>query len=710
MIRSQTEDPWFAVHWTTHSTIQTSAAIDWDRVKLRTGGTVGRVEGYSGEKPLVDIPPRTISVEVVLAVVESTLGSQILALKDRDRSLLSAVRRVCKLISFLEPHSLPAEYFDYLTVRMLQFETLDLSKPPEQLQSWSQAIEWMRHLECTHKRPPPAIDFRYQSIIDHSELQAGLSHQVLQAHLQAGYPEEAVGVFNDIQKLVDGSKMQAISSFISSPVDSRAGFFDARVNKKGPDFVDSHGQLPLYKIAGFLNMVTENNFFGLGEWMLFSDDVDGPIIPRRSFGHPSLSRAMVRYAGESDDDVILKLVLSDSRRSRRKPTVNFMRTMVNTYIRKLDVSSARRYLTQLTEAIGGGYSPDNLAHLAGTVLVLESRMPTLAWAVRKVTEITSLMQDILEGRFDGDVGGFYITQKTLFRQQVRHLLRIFDNLPSASLNEIAFKYLPYYRTGNAANLSSETFNIILKDVVAVRGAAEGREMWEMFCQDLESASESQMPESSDYSMVALDLPLEDDPGSRAHDTDLTMSFESKEGQLAESAAIPVDAQTTAVNAAISAEEEPVLKSDITFEADIPDTPPQPQAWEGASTNPLVVPSIKTLRIIVRGAILQQLERRLLHKKWGSASVVHWATAQFRAFGRSESAVQQELRIPLAAIAQDGDVVQDTPARERETIDVKRHFTPTALTRVPWRLVRSGPSAPLAPLKPASDRPGRTRRP
>ena len=705
MLATQTDDPWFSVRWTDNPDQQIPAVIDWDRVKMRTGGTVGRIEGYSSEEPLVNIPSRTISVEVVLALVESVLNSANLRRSDQSYSVLSNGKRICQLISFLEPHSLPSQYFDYLTLRMLQIEGLDLAKPPELLHSWSSAVAWLRSLESTHARPPPSIDFRYQTVTDRSELQAGLLHQVLQAYLHAGYPNEAADVFNDVQQLVDSSKVQAITSFISTPLSTRPGFFDGRPQKRQPDFVespkrqpdfvDSHGQLPIHRLAAFLNMVAENNMEMLGEWMLYSDDIDGPVIPKSSFGQPSMATALVRYAGESSDKVVSDRVVRISMQGRTKPQVKYLRARVNACIRTFDISGASRCLAKLMDAVAGGYSADNLAHLAGALLRLEAR-PNSEVVANKSAQVRSLMQDILDGYFDGNKGAFYRTQITLFRQQIGHLLRIFDNLMSPGLNEVSSQYMSRYPSGNAASLEPKTFDIILTAIVESKGAVQGMKTWEMFCKNESSSSNTDtQAHLRDYFISESAVPFGDgiEPvpelplihGDTNEDGVADPTVHEEADQLSESDAKAASTEDT--------DERLPPRSSITFDADLSLPPLGMQAMLAEPVqsygrpDPVVVPSIKTLRIITRAALQQQRDRPSHDNDVDIEDVIRWGSKKFRAFGRMP---KRERLSPLALSdkAPDetvGDQSALNGARERERVNVGKNFNPRTMTRAPWRL-------------------------
>ncbi len=59
-----------------------------------------------------------------------------------------------------------------------------------------------------------------------------------------------------------------------------------------------------------LDMVTSAKLFGMGDWLLFSDDIDGPVLPSTTWGQPSVAAAVARYAAAKRNMVLLDRVFS----------------------------------------------------------------------------------------------------------------------------------------------------------------------------------------------------------------------------------------------------------------------------------------------------------------------------------------------------------------------------------------------------------------
>ena len=484
LLSKQTTHPWFAVNWTASGGIQNGVHIDWDRVKMRTGGTVGRIEGYSDDKPLAEVPARTISVEVVLALVESSID--IAGDADAIHSKFSdmAPRTVQTLIGFLEPHSLSEEYFDYLSARLVGSISSNAFKRPLALQSSVDALIQVRSLERSERVQQAPVGMNFRSIVQQSELYAGILHLTLHALSCTGQVQKAISVFDRIQSMVDNSKMASIASFINTPPEAREGFFNAAPMSGDEEFTMSHGQVPYSRLAVFLDLLTENDIVPLAEWLVYSTDADGPRLPGPSFQRPSVASALVRFAGAVDDPQLLQYVLGAMRVRKLKPPVSLLRSLANAQMQCLNFPAAHACLRALKPSIAGGYHPDNLACIAHCILRLEAKAvlegdPAITDNYLK--DAISLMEGMLKGHFEGNPGDFYIVQRQLFKQQIGHILRICENVASPTLNRVAHLYKGNFMQRNSPNLPPRTFNIFLRGIVETAGPDEGIRMWELFC-------------------------------------------------------------------------------------------------------------------------------------------------------------------------------------------------------------------------------------
>lgn len=485
-LRQNLQDPWFAVAWSTRrGTAFTLPQIDWERVKSRSGGTVGRIEGYSRERPLAEVPPKTISTEVLLALAESHID--LVRRHDDGQGVLQTLvqNNIAELVAFLEPHDLPLSYFDYVAARLLMTDTFDGKQRASRLQAWTERLSFLKTLKSIQEARLPRVSLAIEDLPAHSEFGAGLMHQVLDAYVLEGNVHEALITFDGLQRLVDNSKLHAISAFLQNPDTRYNSFFSSRPFGADLDFIRSHGQLPLYRVAGLLNLATEAKLIGFGQWLLYNDDPDGPLIPKSAYKRSSIARPLVRFAGMSGDGGLLRAISPLPSFSQRLPSVNFLRARFDACVLLQDFPGATEAMKQLRRAEGGGFGLTNLVHLASAILKLESDAPHKVSTEidRQLGQATFLFDSMLSSQSNGRHGVLQRSVRAVFRQQIGHLLRVIVSVSDSSLASMAVAYLNKYPASNVPNLSPTIFNVFLDAVMQTQGASRGVEMVTTFCTD-----------------------------------------------------------------------------------------------------------------------------------------------------------------------------------------------------------------------------------
>ena len=679
-LRQRIDRPWFAVNWVLSSpnsstalTAQ-SATVDWSRVLLRTGGTVGRIEGYSAEPPFAVMDPRTISTEVVLALVDSLINSLNVGIPNRGSSLANVQRSIKNLVSFLEPHRLPSAYFDHLAVRLHQSGSCDLDRNPEDVQSLAETFIHFQSLEIAEKPASASISFSLEAIVMHSELLNGLFHQSLEASVNLGDIRRALDNFAEIQQLVDSSKLRSISFFLSTPRRHSRGFFSSQSVTIDKEFVISHGQLPLYKLAAFLDLLTDSGLGRLGNWLLYSEDVDGPLIPESSYGVPCISPALLRFAAVSQDQELTEKIFRTSRDQPLLPSVTLFRSLANTNMALSQYTVVHRILQRLGKAKAGGIRADNLASLAAGILSLEARTDGTHATDAQIALHTAqeIMHKILEGFYNGNAGIYRDSQRALLHRQVASILRILECTPDTSLGDIAQSWRSQFESGNDINLFTKDFNVLLSAIVETKGAKFGRMVWELFCEDprhvvdrdrrhsgsdlfisnLTTDDEGEwegddfLRNSDDrpiaargYQHIPLvevdELPLKkaEDILREIHTSDPGYEDAEEPSRITPNESINFDAQLNSIDFL-----RPPLRTGPEFESI------QSPLELASIINPVVRPSLRTLRLIVRGA-LNELRTRQASEQDSSEQqeILNWSKQFFRAFGMRGQAIQQEIQ-------------------------------------------------------------------
>ncbi|KIW10554.1 hypothetical protein PV08_11518 [Exophiala spinifera] len=657
-LRADTEYPWSAVHWTTsgQNAENPVPSIDWDRVRRRPGGSVGGFEAYSREDPFVQMQPRTISTEVVLALVDCLINSvDSVSL----RSTTGIGSKIWDVLSFLEPHGLAPSYFDYLAVRLLQTENFGLRTGPHGLENWALTVSHLRSLRPVKVRSFQKPSLTYDYILKHTMFQAGFWHQVLQAYIESHRATKAVEVLTRIQQLVDTSKLEAIGEFMSGVVRPQDGFFTSRPSKRHTEYIDSHGQLPEYKLLLVINLVTSAKLFGLSDWLLHSSDVDGPLIPVEVRGRPSIASGLSRHAIAKDDLFLLRSVVEQSARSDRKPTVNLLRALANAQIHFRAWGDVSFLLQQLKGSETGGYSPSIIANLAASILRLEveSKIQQRDGAVQDHQQAEKLLIDILSGRYNAPSSDFTVLQRKFFRQQVNSLLHVLQAIPDSSLEDVAAQYLAKYPVSNLPQLDRATFNVIFSAIVEVKGALEGRRIWEMFCTPNGWVSSSDYNSTDEVETTDAEGRHDVSDGSTSDLSTTSPTDDWSGAPLAVSDEVLRD-NTVKVVSEGQQNAELSLPQSLGLEDDRNDIPFVSSVDTGAAasglhlqTSPVVVPDLHTLQILVNAALSEkesdfgQRSSETQHTELDD--LLAWATAVAKSWGMSSKDIETELNIPAA---------------------------------------------------------------
>ena len=481
------ESPWFAAQWNTLTDDDATdkAPVDWARVTMRHGGTVGQIEGYSFERPFVEMKSRTISVEVVLALVETSINGRKVDIAGQFGTQEPALNSITKLLTFLEPHTLTDRYFDYLTVRLLQPLLFDFANKPTALQTLVDKLSYMRSLENACKPAGHLPSLEISSLLAQSEVYAGVLHQTLESFAVAGRVRPTIEVFSQIQDLVDQSKLQSIGSFWHAPRQPDQSFFSPRQFAFSHEFTSSHGQLPAQKLGLVLDAVTDAGLVELGQWLLYSTDVDGPVIPLSLYHQLSLTPSLLRFAALTQDHMLIRDVAESFKERRRLPAVRSLRSLADAELALKNFDGAGHAFGVLNKAKGGGNDLRNIASVIATIIKIESASQHM-WQERRARVLSpgmALLEWLLGGDFEGIPGDFRRDYIQDYRRSLACLLRVVEAIPATTLSIVAQSWIRRSVGTNVLSLHPRVFDIVLSAVVETKGAKVGMMLWDLFCEE-----------------------------------------------------------------------------------------------------------------------------------------------------------------------------------------------------------------------------------
>ncbi|KAK5071226.1 hypothetical protein LTS08_000135 [Lithohypha guttulata] len=685
MLRQETENPWFAIRWcSTQLSPGYDNLIDWERLKLRHGGSVGLIEGYSREKPFVETPERTVSVEVILALVDKLLDNASSQVEPHTAYIEMLIKHISRLITFLEPHDLPSSYFDYLDSRFVQTAGLDFASTPYLLQMWIN-LSGRNNFEKNSQKSDPNQDLQLESILEHTLLQSGIQHQALEGFVQKSAVHDALSVFNDVQELVDRNKIRSITEFLRPDVEGGKDFFSPRAKKYRLEYADSHAQLPLYKLAGFFDLVTEAKLSGLGEWLLFSDDLDGVLIPASAYGRTSIAPALCRFASLTNSREFLQRIVIATRKTLSQPTVRVLRALLDADIDLMDLNSAKARLLRLKRIQGGSYSISNLMHLAAIVLRLEGGLGNTGNTVNntssRLARAIAILDSLLEGRYDSVRNDYILSQRVLFKQQVSHVLRLFAYCNNSVLQQLARKHFHRYLSGNQASLPVKAFNVFLSAYTDINGILNAQAVWKSFCYEPGSLEVS-IPSFEDNDPRMDNENQDSVPFETQHDQrndNKSNQMRDVEEEFSNNFFATTSQEGFSAQTDDSVDEEPLTSGTSTDQS----VGREIQADEFLEPMPIVQPNLSTLRVIAQAHIAQ----RKAEEGQSRDPLTPWLVNKFRSLGAgSSAAIAQELEMPLSEL----DVAAQTRPLPQS---LGKELGATKKTSSLWRPTFHGSSTP-----------------
>jgi hypothetical protein len=255
---------------------------------------------------------KTISGEVVTAFVDGLVNQMRLGVGARgtDPEVLVASIKVLK--SFLETHnlSLGSTAWDSIMARLLESGGFVPEKRPELLlEIFELAPGFGVEVGAANASASTGTEVPY--FFEPTTVPLSLLHRTMRAFIRNGDIKGAMTTLTLLQRHTDDNKQKSVQQFFEflrkSPQLRQDEPFTSRLPPV--DFPAFDTKLPIPLLARLLDLATESKLYELGRWMLFSDDLDGPLIGPELYSHRNIAASIVRFgtlAGEND--LVLKII------------------------------------------------------------------------------------------------------------------------------------------------------------------------------------------------------------------------------------------------------------------------------------------------------------------------------------------------------------------------------------------------------------------
>ena len=495
---------WSVIDWNTLEeaslyNLQGPSVLNLNGPASRLERIAGGIEGYSEDPPFVDMGTRTISSEVIAAIIDGLLSTVQARRGSHDNSVAGALQCIGTCKDFLDRKNcgLYPNTWNSVVVRMTNILASEpISRPDLMEQLLILVPAYLQERHAINYPPPGSLSPNY--VINESAAGLGLLHRTLQAYSQEGNLQGALRTFRRMQRLVDTNRAASMERFLNeveqlSPC--LGNDVDSITREQILDVPGFYLEIPDYTLAAFLNLLTDSKLYDLGRWLIYANDVDGPTISPELYASPLLQPALLRFAtATADADLAIKI----TERLQAPLSEHLLRTLLHSQIALSKWASVEELLSTLTMEKSHRLTASDVTAVAKVILEIESQSlqnPTKSESLIRPTE---LLQNILRGQYNSPTNP--AEQRDLSQaRMLNQLSRIFGSV----CGKLALISSPFIRDSGQEHSTTEipvdAFNILLESVVHSHGSLAGKRLWEKWCYNSDGKADANeaLPENSE---------------------------------------------------------------------------------------------------------------------------------------------------------------------------------------------------------------------
>ncbi len=451
-------------------------------------GGIG-IAGHGGEPSLIDMPPRTISREVIIAIIDGLANS---SFKGNSPKVIQQYLSTCKRLLATEGFGLEPYISNSIIVRLVDSGDVDIMHTPKLVEQILRLSPG--EIEASMSRGGANREFHALGVTP-SAVCLGLLHQNLHSFAKFGNVQGALRTFLTLQNLIDNDRRELIGAFIREVARQESRFDNDYGFAGGADSVVFHSSIPIYILAAFLDLITDAKLFDFGRWLLYSDDVDGSTIPSKLYSEPILQPALLRFATATAD---IQLQVKITEKLKTPLPLRTLRVLLHCQITLGKWSCVKDLLVYLRDEPGMAWSPLDVMLIAQGVLQMEKDKSKPGFSQSEsISEAVSLLQKFFSGEFNS------LRNETHsgLRSQVQRMNQIFRMLKTCP-GRLARLTSPYIDiTGKATahiSIPTSSFNALLDGVVESNGSVAGKKLWDLWCRDPSGHGSTSLPDYSRY--------------------------------------------------------------------------------------------------------------------------------------------------------------------------------------------------------------------
>jgi hypothetical protein len=263
---------------------------------------------------------KTVSSEVVTGFIDGLVNEMRLGVGQRGAAPEMLVDHMNTLKRFLETsnHNLGSAAWDSIVARLLDSAGLIPENSPALMLRISPLAAGFG-TEVSAINAANDVDAEVPYFFEPTTISLSLLHRTMRAYLKLDDMKGVMATLELLQQHTDNNKQKSLHQFFESLKTLEMSSTEPFTSRLPPvDFPSFDNQVPVPLLAKLLDRATESKMYDLGRWLLLSKDLDGPLIGRDMYSHPSIAASIVRFgtmAGEHD--LVLEIINQVDKSGRR---------------------------------------------------------------------------------------------------------------------------------------------------------------------------------------------------------------------------------------------------------------------------------------------------------------------------------------------------------------------------------------------------------
>jgi len=478
---------WSAISWP-EICARKAPQLDWtsivkleiDRTRLNQVGGIGIATGTHSS---VDMGTRTVSREVILAIMDGLLNvthsrqSTYGASSSQVQQSITA----CKSLLECDHPDLNTKFLNLTILRLIESTGVDSRDSPGALQR----IVDLRRMTAKNGKIADATLSAQDAETDDAAAILGLLHRILYGFARGENLQGSLTTFKKIQDIIDTNREERIQNFAdelrvrSQEADRCDDIVKSNIEHKDQVIVPSLSpQIPISVLIAFLDLIIDSKFYDIGKWLIDNDDVDGSAIGPKLYADPNLQSALIRFATATADDNLMNCVLE-----RAEPPLSeaVLHALLHCQVVLGRWSKVKDVLQYFQKTTGVSWKASDAMAIASTILQLEHGHRDID-TMGSISQAQSVLSDLISGKYNSQQDPSELPDLSEAKT-ANQLGRIFKTLPDSVRKTVTETPRETYRAHTSITINPNAFNILLEALLECYGPLAGKRLWKRWCRE-----------------------------------------------------------------------------------------------------------------------------------------------------------------------------------------------------------------------------------